>query len=55
MLVDTQKPVAPELKRLIFNLNSSGATSFWVSARVWGSLLNAKNVYFCSYSYVSFT
>ena len=38
-----------------FLQNCWGATSFWMSTRVWESLLNAKNVNFCSYSYVSLT
>ena len=32
---------------------NSGATSFWASTSVWESLLNAKKLHFCSFSYVS--
>ena len=66
--VETQKQVAPKrfwvnftsfahgslvtmMKNTVFNL--SGATSIWVSTNVWESLLNAKNVSFLPYFYVS--
>ena len=37
----------------IFLRIPSGATSFWVSTSVWESLLNAKNVHFFPYFYMS--
>ena len=43
------------IKTSDFTWNLSGATSFWMSTSVWESLLNAKNVNFCSCSYVSLT
>ena len=43
------------VKTFDFKQNLSGATSFWVSNSVWESLLNVKNIHFCSSFYVSLT